>query len=101
MAMGAPRDGPPALPVTRFRCAGSSRERRGQFPINLQTLSVTEPQDITLAVSPERISLSPGGTAKEETKDERRRAATLLPFLLRSPFALSLDFALSRRKSDI
>lgn len=45
---------------------------RGLFPVALQTVSVTEPQDITLKVTPERVTLTPGGTARVEVTVQRR-----------------------------
>jgi hypothetical protein len=38
----------------------------------MQTVSVTEPQDITVTASPARITLSPGGTAKIDVTIQRR-----------------------------
>jgi hypothetical protein len=58
-----------ATPLEEIYTPGGGR---GQFPVNLQAISVTEPQDITLAVTPERLSLAPGGTAKIEVTVQRR-----------------------------
>jgi hypothetical protein len=70
--------GPDGAPVAVTRVATPLQEiytpggGRGLFAVNLHTLSITEPQDITLAVSPERISLEPGGTARIEVTVQRR-----------------------------
>lgn len=45
---------------------------RGRFPVTMQTVSVTEPQDITVTAAPERVTLAPGGTARIEVTVQRR-----------------------------
>jgi hypothetical protein len=59
---------------------------RGLMPVAVPVVSVTEPQDITVAASPERITLAPGGTARIEVTIERRpeyKKGVTLDLLLR------------------
>jgi hypothetical protein len=58
-----------ATPLEEIYTPGGGR---GLFPVAMQTVSVTEPQDITLTASPERVTLSPGGTAKIDITIQRR-----------------------------
>lgn len=45
---------------------------RGQLPADTQGVSVTEPNDLEVAVSTDRVSLKPGGSAKIEVTLKRR-----------------------------
>jgi hypothetical protein len=58
-----------ATPLEEIYTPGGGR---GLFPVKMQTVSVTEPQDITLAVSPAKVTLSPGGTARIDVMVQRR-----------------------------
>jgi hypothetical protein len=44
---------------------------RGRFPVNMQTISITEPSDITLEVSDARVTLKPGASTKIGVKVKR------------------------------
>src|SRR5205823_36391 len=48
-----------ATPLEEIYTPGGGR---GLFPVAMQTVSVTAPQDITLTASPDHVTLSPGGT---------------------------------------
>jgi hypothetical protein len=45
---------------------------RGHWNVALNTVSVTEPQDITLSLSAERVTLTPGGSAEIEVTVQRK-----------------------------
>jgi hypothetical protein len=70
--------GSDGAPATATRIATALEEiytpggGRGTYPVALQTVSVTEPQDITVIASPDHIALTPGGTAKIKVIVQRR-----------------------------
>src|SRR5439155_3665401 len=58
-----------ATPMEEIYTPGGGR---GLFPVALQTVSVTEPQDITVAASPDQVTLTPGSAARVEVTIQRR-----------------------------
>lgn len=62
-----------ATPIQEIYTPGGGR---GLFPVALHTVSITEPQDITVAASPEKITLTPGGTARVDVTITRREGYT-------------------------
>jgi hypothetical protein len=70
--------GPDGTLVSAVRTAMTMEEiyipggGRGLLPVKMQTVSVTEPQDITVAATPDHVTLTPGGTAKIDVTVQRR-----------------------------
>jgi hypothetical protein len=58
-----------ATPIQEIYTPGGGR---GLYPVSLQVVSVTEPQDITVSASPARVSLLPGSTARIDVTIRRR-----------------------------
>jgi hypothetical protein len=70
--------GPDGTPVSSKRVATPMEEiyipggGRGLLPVKMQTVSVTEPQDINISATPDHLTLTPGGTAKIDVTVQRR-----------------------------
>jgi hypothetical protein len=58
-----------ATPIQEIYTPGGGR---GLYPVSLQVVSITDPQDITLSATPAKVSLTPGGTARIDVTVKRR-----------------------------
>src|SRR5207248_2310138 len=58
-----------AEPMEEIYMPGGGRSR---FPVDMHTVSVTEPSDIIVKVNPARVSLAPGGSASIDVEVARQ-----------------------------